>query len=359
MARKDLHWLLIPFLVIISSFLGIWFNPSFGVSTDSRYYFKIAENLPKISESTFPIFYPLILKVFNLVFDDFLITSKVVPFISIVFIYLFTWKKNFFWKEFWFIFSLPSLVFCYFWSWSETVFLLLLLLFVYVNHRFLEEKKESSYVIINTLVLFLLFLTKYSALFVVFGYTVFSILQWLQNRQIGTRMLISVIIICILVLLYLFFNYFQTGYFTGPRGAPDFGKKNITYSIFNVFYSTNPIIHTRSFLGLKVNYFALFLITAALHLAIWIFFEKKKLKIKSISWLLITCSLSFLTFTIISYFTTNIDDLGARLLLPFVFLYYVTIVFIKGNFNKINNYLFYIALSSIIINLLNLAKTFA
>ena len=79
---KNKIYFLIPIaqicLVLLASFFYII------ETNDSRSYYFIASNFPYISNSLFPILYPLILKLFYFFVNDFFIASKTINIVCIL-----------------------------------------------------------------------------------------------------------------------------------------------------------------------------------------------------------------------------------------------------------------------------------
>ena len=135
---KNKIYFLIPIeqicLVLLASFFYII------ETNDSRSYYFIASNFPYISNSLFPILYPLILKLFYFFVNDFFIASKTINIVCILIFFCMTKIYIKEWKLIW-LFSMScffSSVFTY--SWSEILLvpqftiLFILQIFIYFNH---------------------------------------------------------------------------------------------------------------------------------------------------------------------------------------------------------------------------------
>ncbi|CAA7197142.1 hypothetical protein [Chryseobacterium potabilaquae] len=362
MRNKDLVWILIPILVIFNTWL--WRLSSFsyegigtGTTTDSFHYIKMAKNLPYIKESLFPILYPLFIKITNYFINDYYVSTKVIAIIVIIFCYTFTYYKNFFWKEFWTLLSLPTLLGLYFFSMSEIILLPLLLLLTYINYNYFNNKiSDKVYTYGNMAILTLMCMTKYSALFILLGSFVFSCYLFFYRKEKFKPYFLSVLVAGIIIGGYLMMNHFYTGTFTGYRFPPIKEKMNITYSFFNIIYILNPIIIARVFLGYTINYIILACIDLiVLFLYVWIvsknLFNKTSLKL-DVAFCVIN-SLVFLAFTIATYFNTHINNLNARLLFPYFFLFLTAVIFSLRTHKKIYNLLFLIAIFSLIASISN------
>ena len=135
---KNKIYFLIPIaqicLVLLASFFYII------ETNDSRSYYFIASNFPYISNSLFPILYPLILKLFYISMNDFFIASKTINIVCILIFFCMTKIYIKEWKLIW-LFSMScffSSVFTY--SWSEILLvpqftiLFILQIFISFNH---------------------------------------------------------------------------------------------------------------------------------------------------------------------------------------------------------------------------------
>ena len=67
--KTDYFFYLIPVFLIINLFFKWAYFPT--ISPDSYYYFMVADRLPLIVNSTYPILYPLFLKLVNFVAHDY------------------------------------------------------------------------------------------------------------------------------------------------------------------------------------------------------------------------------------------------------------------------------------------------
>ena len=135
---KNKIYFLIPlyqvFLVIFASYFYI------TETNDSRSYYAIATNLPKLSNSLFPILYPSFLKFFYFFWGDFFIASKTINIVCILIFFCMTKIYIKEWKLIW-LFSMSCFFFSVFtYSWSEILLvpqftiLFILQIFISFNH---------------------------------------------------------------------------------------------------------------------------------------------------------------------------------------------------------------------------------
>ena len=251
----DLGFYLIPVLLFCNLFLRWEFTRS--VSPDTYDYIDLAENLPMIQDSLFPIFYPICLKIINFITHDYLIAYKVVCGISLLFSLSFVRIKNFYWREIWVVSTFLSFLRIAPWGWSEIVMIPLLLLIFYYNYQFLMDKITSKkFVIFNSLLLIISVLTKYSSLFFVGAFIGFSAILFLIKDKKAKPYIMSSFVSLLGGILYLFVNYSLTGYAMGKRIPPDGEFYNVRLSFSQMLFNLNPFFHTRTdnYLGLSFGW---------------------------------------------------------------------------------------------------------
>lgn len=314
---KDKVYYIIPVLHV----LIIVYSSSFFITetNDSRDYYSIAENLPTITNSLFPILYPTFLKLFNTIFDNFFITSKVFNVICILLSLVISRKFLKEWKIFWIFTMTWGFMPIVTYSWSE-ILLIPLTLLLFVNFRNLFNKQESAHVNV-TVLLVLLFLAKYSLISLSFATLVISILYYFKikdgkYRQLAVGALVSIFVCAI----YLIFNYYLTGFLTGNRAALGSVKTNLRLSLFNTLQSFNPLfanVSSRTPYVLVVS-IALILFYFFLKRIKLIFFSNIKPNI-----LFIFLGLFYLIFLWATYFFIKIDVLSIRLLFPFYLMFFM------------------------------------
>ena len=321
---KNKIYFLIPlyqvFLVIFASYFYI------TETNDSRSYYAIATNLPKLSNSLFPILYPSFLKFFYFFWGDFFVASKLINISCILLFFLLTNMYVKEWKLIW-LFSLSwffTSIFIY--SWSEILLIPLFTILFILQRKYWNNEINNPLVVTfsNSTVLFFLFLAKYSMLYIIIGTLFFGILMYLYTKNKKHLLFIySSFISSFLCGIYLYINYIATGYFTGNREALGEITTNIRLSLYNTLQTANPfwgnllgrspyILVIFIFVVLTVIYFKRIL-------KIW-----KDEKIENLYFIFI--SLIYLFLLWISYFNTKIDVLGIRLLFPFCFLFFIGII---------------------------------
>lgn len=328
---KYFYWSIPIFLISNIIFRSFYYEGT--ATTDSFSYFKLAASLPKIKSSYFPILYPFLLKITNLFTNDYFISSKILSIISILFILYFTKKVNFFWKEIWILLLSPICFMIMPMSWSETVLLPILIVYFYLNYIFINKKViPSKFIIYNSILLFLLLLTKYSCISFMFANSMFILyLLYKKKSKIATDLFYCLLFSSILISIYLFINFLLTGHLTGAeRVAPIRNKMNIILSFYQSLYSLNPFFG-RDLFNIKINY-NLAAIFSIIFFIFWLylFFKAKSLKKIETNQILFFSIISFI-FVLISYFNTKLDTLGPRLLFPSTISFYIAIIYTINN----------------------------
>lgn len=351
--NKTAFFLPIPFLVILNSWLSLC-NANENVRDgDPYYYMRLAKEFPHIWDTTFPVLYPLAIKSVNIFCGNYFIASKVLCVLAILFIFAYTYIKNFFWKEMWVIFSTVSFLETNFWTRSETILVPLLLIFSHISYRYLTEVpgKNRKWSLKFVVILMLLCLTKYSCIFIVAAIYAYLAVYFIAKKKILYPLLTACIITTIFVTLYLTYNYYLTGYPTGPRITTWNNKEllNIRLSLFSISYCLNPVVNSRLIFGYKINYIVLFAVSVALYIPLAIHLIRKKLILNHINLYYLNIGIIFLIFTVVSYVTIKLDHLNARLLLPFIFfLYFFIAILIRKKRNMVM--ISYISLTVCILN---------
>ncbi|HCN47733.1 MAG TPA: hypothetical protein DIT10_01310 [Chryseobacterium sp.] len=341
--QKDSYFIILPIVIFINLIIA-WYIGDY-LTPDSYDYIEIADHLPIIKDSLFPIFYPSLLKIINIIINDYLITYKIINIISILFCFIYTYKFKFYWKEIWAILAFSSFQYNYIFAWSENIIIPLLIIFLHLNYLFYTDKIDpKKYLLKNTITLVLLILTKYNSIFFVFPTAILSLL-YLRLSKKYFYALASCFISVLVLVFYLFLNYQFTGYFTGNRSELtklnfmkyiSLSKYEITTTIEPFGRPISKIVELQSLTHIwQLPYLLSLGILGILGIAIFSVLKKSKYYVSKYNVFLIANSLTFICLTLVSAYFTRIDVLGPRLLLGFSFpLLLALFVFIKAN--KIN-----------------------
>lgn len=336
-----------PFVYVGAIIICIFFSYNQGVTPDTGNYFKMAENFPKLIENIFPLFYPINLSLFSLIGVNILVASKILAIFCFLVILLLSILKKFYTKEIILVLGLKISSIFYF-SWSEPLFLMLFIIYLYVFYLYANKKiTHNKFLIYSSLLLFLLFSTRYSGLFILASLIVYQLWNYYKTKKIDFILLKSTFISSLLVLLYLVFNFFNFNNLLGDRKKFELHSTESKFSqiksnIITLSHAVNPI-YTE--LDYSENIIRFSIIISLLFLTL-IFYKLVKIKtwiFKNIffTFLFINAIVYFIFITI-SNFLTKIDGLNFRLLLPSIFIFYFLIIvnYLENNKNTYTIYLF-------------------
>lgn len=361
---KKISVILFPILYVVTIIICIYFSYNKGLTGDTGDYFQMAENLPKLTNNIFPLLYSITIYVISLIGLSTFTSSKIVGLICLIIILSISIRNNFYKKEI--ILTLGFKIFSIFYfSWSEPLFITLFIVYIYLYHQY-EEKKISNikFTFLASTILFLLFITRYSGLFILISLIIYQFWNYLKDKKINYTLIKTTFISGCLSILYLIFNYLNFGNFFGDRKR--FELKN-TESFFsqvkNNFitfsHAINPI-YTEidySILAIRISIIISFLFS------ILFLFQLIKIKNwilnKSFYRFLITNAIVYFLFILITSLNTKIDGLNFRLLLPSIFIFYFLII-INYIENKRNiNIIYILIFLSILINTASVIPSFS
>ncbi len=246
---KKYIWLA-AIIVIVYSVQALFLSAG-GIGADSLSYFGIAADFPQVITNLFPLGFPALIKVFQSVFQDYFWASKVLNISMAVCILLFSYFKQFYFKETVLLFTGKTLFFALNLVSSEGPFIFLLYFLIYFFHEKFEEKiKSGTFVFFASLLMVLLFTVRYSGIYIYLGILFFWLFLVLKSKPLPIKIdLFQFLWISgIGITSYLSFNYFTFGSFTGEhlRGAP--AQYAPIYIFRDILGMTNVI---DPFIGLK------------------------------------------------------------------------------------------------------------
>ncbi len=220
---KKYIWLA-AIIVIVYSVQALFLSAG-GIGADSLSYFGIAADFPQVITNLFPLGFPALIKVFQSVFQDYFWASKVLNISMAVCILLFSYFKQFYFKETVLLFTGKTLFFALNLVSSKGSFIFLLYFLIYFFHEKFQEKiKSGTFVFFASLLMVLLFTVRYSGIYIYLGILFFWLFLVLKSKPLPIKIdLFQFLWISgIGITSYLSFNYFTFGSFTGEhlRGAP-------------------------------------------------------------------------------------------------------------------------------------------
>lgn len=323
---NTIFFYLIPLGVILNMFLSWKYINCY--STDSFTYIRLANALPRIEDSIFPFLYPAMMKGITFFYKDYDFAFKVMNIFSVIFIFSFVRAKEFYWREIWILLTFSCFQNIYPLALSESLFFPLLIMFCYYNYKFLnKEIAGKKFVITCVLLLCFMFLVKYNTLFIIISTLLFALLLIKKNNFFARFYLLVGAISLILYFLFVLFNFFETGYFTGRRGLPEDFKYlyYVINSVKNIPLSFDPFAYSLQRIAVKVKiYYGFYYVTVIPYftsylVVIYLAFNLYRLKVKENLFVLFCAisSITFLFFSFVSAYKTQIDVLNFRLLLAF------------------------------------------
>lgn len=220
---KKYVWLAVVIVIIYSG--QSFFLSAGGIGADSLSYFGIASDFPKLITNLFPLGFPALIKVLHSVFQDYFWASKVLNVLMVIGILLFSYFKQFYFKETVLLFTGKTLFFALNIVSSEGPFLFLMYFLIYFFHeKFHEKIKSGTFVFCASILMVLLFTVRYSGIYIYGGIGLFWMVMVLRIKPFPLKknLFRFLVVSGIGIAGYLSFNFFTFGSFTGEhlRGAP-------------------------------------------------------------------------------------------------------------------------------------------
>jgi len=214
-------------IIVLVYFLQTFFSSHGGIGSDSLSYFGIASDLPSPQTNLFPLGYPVLLQMVHLFVGDYFWASKILNLLFTVGILFFAWKKKFYFRETVLLFTGKTFYFVFFGAMSEGPFIFFMYFLFYFLHEIFSEKKNLY---LNAaggaFMLFCMFTSRYSGIYIYLSVLLFSVLMIfkLKDKAYFKALLLFIIVSGIEIGVYLLFNYIHFGSLTGEdlRGKPVF-----------------------------------------------------------------------------------------------------------------------------------------
>ena len=241
-------YILLATVAIVIYFFQSFFLATGGIGADSLSYFGIASDLPKLETNLFPLGFPVLIKLFHTVFQDYFWASKMLNITMVLIILVFSYFKKFYFRETVLLFAGKTLFFALNFVVSEGPFIFLLYFLMYFFHERLQGKISSPhFIFFASLLLVLLFTVRYSGVYIYLGIGIFWLMMILNKTSFPAKrdLLMVLIISGIGIGAYLGFNHALYGSFTGEhlRGAPaQFYPVYILRDILGMTNVVNPFI---------------------------------------------------------------------------------------------------------------------
>ncbi|WP_300671433.1 hypothetical protein [Soonwooa sp.] len=279
-------YIILAIVVVLVNFGQSFILPTGGVFADSLSYFEIATDLPKPVTDLFPLGYPAFLRAFFEIFKDYFWAYKFLHVTMLIVVFVFSYFKKFFFKETVLLFMGKTLLFVFSIAISEGPFLFLMYFMLYFLYQVLCTDSYSVKDILGaSLIMILMFATRYSGIYVFLGIGLFSIFMFFkpQERKQFRSMFLFLLISGLGIAGYLAFNYFTFGSFTGEdlRGQPHaILKMNVLRDFLGTVNSINPYIglkpSSNSFVSIGFQFLMM-----GVDIAIFVYFLKYFKKAKA------------------------------------------------------------------------------
>lgn len=331
---------IISLMMIILRFL---LNEKGRVTPDSIRFMRFSHNLPIIDNTTTPLGYPLVIKIFTLIgLDDFW-SSKLVGILAYLFIIFFAWKKKFYLREVLLTCALFSFVSLFAATLSESLFLPFTFLFLYITRNIIVGKwRFGVSVFYLSLILILLYNVRYAALFFIGSTFLYGIFR--NKRTEGKIFIISSLIGFLFIIGYkfLFIDYYNENYVKHFLEIGIYPTSKLLIELFQgLTTSFNPFVHIANPNGGLLN-FGIYGIGLFNIILIVILFLKLALS-ETEKFIVFVGTIGIICSYFIQYFYQT-DALDYRLLSGFTFP--VWLLFFKKTYQIIGKKVYIITLLS-------------
>ena len=322
--------IIITIVMIILRFL---LNEKGRTNPDSIRFMRFAEGLPYIDNTTTPLGYPAAIKLFTFIGLDEFWSSKLIGILAYLFITIFTWRKNFFFRETLITSALISFVSIYSYTMSEALTLPFVVLLLYsamliINNKIVRWKG----ILYLSLSLIAIYNIRYIGLFVVGATGLFGLLNW--RKKFASSFVISGIIGFLFIILYklLFIDYFNENYVEQFLSIGLHSTPTLLLELIQGLMTTfNPFIHIANPSGGIINYGIYGVGAINLLFMLYLFFKEKISLIESY---LLTVGLSGIVCSFFIQYFYSVNPIDYRLLAPFslpIWLVYFRKLFITFN----------------------------
>lgn len=342
--------------------------PAGGITADSISYFRLANDFPNVKWSLFPLGYPLLLKVFHLVTNDFFWSSRILNCLLYTSIALFAYCRKFYFKETVILLTTKIFFFSFYNAISEGLTFVLFYFLVYYLERFFRGDLKGSQFYLPAAACFIFsFVVRYSSLYIGVAMGLFYLIFYFKQRNeinFWKHDFLKFLFVSGLgIVAYCLFNYFSFGDFMGEKyrnDPPIIDIEDLLRNIASIFNSFNPI------LGIKFNGNSTLIIV--LELILWLvnlvfiyfFYKVWKEHFKNnkgyFHLLLILCGIVYTGFLFVTQFYQGIEELNMRMLSESSFFYFISVIILYYKKLKFEKIIFSLAAFSLLFNSLYVLK---
>lgn len=248
---KMKKYIYLAIIVVIVYCFQSFFLAAGGIGADSLSYFGIASDLPNLVTNLFPLGFPALIKFCHFIFQDYFWASKMLNISMVISMLLFSYFKQFYFRETVLLFTGKSIFFALNIVSSEGPFLFLLyFLFYFLHERFHDKIKSGTFLLGASLIMFLLFTVRYSGIYIYLAIGLFWMVMVIKRKAFAPNFDLFRFLVFsgIGIAAYLCFNFLTFGSYTGEhlRGAPT--QYQTVYIYRNLLGMANVI---DPFIGLK------------------------------------------------------------------------------------------------------------
>ncbi len=360
-------------LLFLMAVFCIWFVPLYipygGVTSDSVHYFRLAEQIPHVTWSVFPLGYPLLLKFFHLFNGDWFWTGKLSGIIIYIVIAAFSYLKKFHFRETIILLMTKIFFYSFFNIISEGLFLALMYFLFYYLYQFFEGNRKGVHFYIPAAILVaIMFSVRYSAVYLLVGMGLFYLWWFVKRRKeinfFRNDYFLFLLYSAVGIGVYMIFNYLNFGDFAGEkyRAKPYMTGigEDFFRNVVSVFNSFNPVLgiklqgHSPMVFAVESVLMVINLIFIYFSVKIWRqYFRKNE---GSFHQLLIVMGLVYTFFLFITIFFQGIEELNIRLLAESSICYFFSLIFLCFKEKRYEKPLFWLAAFSLIFNSLYVLK---
>lgn len=356
-----------PYIVLfVFSLLSIAIAPFFlpygGITADTISYVQLADSFPEVKWSLFPLGYPLLIKFFNFFTDDYFWAARILNIVLFAIIGLFSYLKQFYFRETVILLSTKIFFFCFFNSLSEAPFIFLLYFLLYFVHGyFYSERKSYRFYIPAALIMSLMFSVRYSGLYIYIGFGLFYLLHYIRKENIqfwNSGFFRFLFLSGVGIGAYALFNFINFGDFAGEKFRHNPYLKGIGEEFFRnvlgVFNSFNPVLgiklNSSSLLAYSVEGILLLINIVFIYFMVRIWKNHFRSYSKDFHVLLLSTGLVYSVFVFFTVFFQGIEELNMRILAESSFLYFYSVIFICYQEKKYEKIIFRLAVFSLLFN---------
>jgi len=337
--------------------------PHGGIGGDFSQYIKIAKDLPQLTDNLFPIGFPIFLKVFETFTAEYFYSSLLLKSVCFIFIILFSYKKNFYFIETFFVMMIKSSIWIFIHQGSEYITLPFLYLYIYVLHQYFNGTlKPNKFLIYSTILGFVLCTIRYANIFIFISILPFTICFWKRFYVYRKTLFTSAVLVGISFFLYLLYNYVIIGSLAGENNRVNDDLDTFwvdTYVDFiGIINLSNPFFYLKTFEYSSTIKLMISLLFISLDIFLWRYCWKviKNKQNVFVTFLLFIAIVNAL-FTFFAAMFQGIEPLGIRLLFSSSYLFWFAIlILIRENKFLSDKLLIIFCLFSLIFNAVIIVK---